>query len=182
MNLWIRSQDKEKLVLATGVELHGSCYDDSCQIFAIWQNNKQFIGVYVSKEKALEVLDEIQKFLENINKRRVKMKVDYKSIFKLKTMLDDANIFYEFLDRSIVIDNMIKYPFYQIIVYVPYTEDLEEPERLISVIQGYGTFGSQSDLLEIQGCMSKDELADDVLGYLTAEDVFKRIRENYHNS
>ena len=110
------------------------------------------------------------------------MKVDYKSIFKLKTMLDDANIFYEFLDRSIVIDNMIKYPFYQIIVYVPYTEDLEEPERLISVIQGYGTFGSQSDLLEIQGCMSKDELADDVLGYLTAEDVFKRIRENYHNS
>ena len=110
------------------------------------------------------------------------MKVDYKSIFKLKTMLDDANIFYEFLDRSIVIDNMIKYPFYQIIVYVPYTEDLEEPERLISVIQGYGTFGSQSDLLEIQGCMSKDELADDVLGYLTAEDVFKRIRENYHIS
>ena len=71
MNLWIRSQDKEKLVLATGVELHGSCYDDSCQIFAIWQNNKQFIGVYVSKEKALEVLDEIQKFLENIDSNTI---------------------------------------------------------------------------------------------------------------
>ena len=111
------------------------------------------------------------------------MKVDYKSIFKLKTMLDDANILYEFLDRSIAIGNIIKYPFYQIIVYVPYTEDLEEPERLISVIQGYGTFGNQSDLLEIQGCMSRDEMnADSVLGYLTAEDIFKRIRKNYHKS
>ena len=39
------------------------------------------------------------------------MKVDYKEIFKLKVMLDNANIPYEFIDKSLVMDDMLMNPF-----------------------------------------------------------------------
>ncbi len=104
------------------------------------------------------------------------MKVNYKEIFKLKVMLDNKNIPYEFLDRSIVMNNMLKYPFYQIIVYKPNQE-----KKLISVVQGYGTYGENQDLLEIQGCLTEKELNyDSVLGSLTAKEVFKRIKKHYY--
>ena len=63
MELWIRSQDKELLVLAKGFELQNPSYNGGCQIFAVWQNNYQCVGNYKSKERALEVLDELQKRL-----------------------------------------------------------------------------------------------------------------------
>ena len=110
------------------------------------------------------------------------MKVDYKEIFKLKVMLDKANIPYEFLDRSFIDYNKheLQYPFYQIIVYEPNQEDIEEPIRLISVIQGYGTYGENKDLLEIQGLLTnKERKLDGVAGYLSASNVFKRIKKNY---
>lgn len=108
------------------------------------------------------------------------MKVNYKEIFKLKVMLDNANIPYEFLDRSFVMDNSLYKPFYQIIVYEPNVNQEDESYRLISVIQGYGTYGEQIDLLEIQGCLTVKELKNNgVLGFLTADEVFKRIKRNY---
>lgn len=110
------------------------------------------------------------------------MKVDYKEIFKLKVMLDKANIPYEFLDRSFIDydEHKLQYPFYQIIVYEPNQEDIEEPIRLISVIQGYGTYGGNKDLLEIQGLLTnKERKLDGVAGYLSASNVFKRIKKNY---
>ena len=64
MDLWIRSQDRDKLVLTKGFETQYNNYDGGCQIFAVWQNNYQMIGKYKSKERALEVLDEIQKLLK----------------------------------------------------------------------------------------------------------------------
>ena len=60
MDLWIRSQDREKLVLTKEFETQHTNYDGGCQIFAVWQNNYQMVGKYKSKERALEVLDEIQ--------------------------------------------------------------------------------------------------------------------------
>ena len=63
MKLWIRSQDKEILVLAKGFELQSPSYNNGCQIFAVWQNNYQCVGNYKSKKRALEVLDEIQNIL-----------------------------------------------------------------------------------------------------------------------
>ena len=109
------------------------------------------------------------------------MKVNYKEIFKLKVMLDNANIPYEFFDRSFVEKYTLKYPFYQIIVYEPIFKQEEDLIRLISVIQGRGTYGENQDLLEIQGCMSEKELNyDNVLGCLTAKEVFKRIKKNYY--
>ena len=64
MELWIRSQDKELLVLAKGFELQNTSYNGGCQIFAVQQNNYQCVGNYKSKERALEVLDEINEILQ----------------------------------------------------------------------------------------------------------------------
>ena len=108
------------------------------------------------------------------------MKVDYKEIFKLKVMLDMAGIDYEFLDRSYKMN--IKSTFwdgewihFQIVIY----KDKKKEKRLISVIQGNGTIGESEDRLEIMGCLTKEEEKfDSVLGYLTAEEVFKRIISN----
>ena len=74
MELWIRSQDKEKLVLTKGFETQHTNYDGGCQIFAVWENNYQMVGKYKTKKRALEVLDEIQNkikpeyMLRNINR------------------------------------------------------------------------------------------------------------------
>ena len=64
MELWIRSQDKEKLVLTKGFELQNPSYNDGCQIFEVWQNNYHCVGNYKTKVRALEVLDEIQNILK----------------------------------------------------------------------------------------------------------------------
>ena len=61
MELWIRSQDKEKLC-----KVHDLCVRDNQD-----ENNKinyviqdiYTMGVYSTKERALEVLDEIQKYV-----------------------------------------------------------------------------------------------------------------------
>ena len=63
MELWVRSQDKEKLVLTKGFETQHTNYDGGCQIFAVWENNYQMVGKYKNKKRALEVLDEIQSIL-----------------------------------------------------------------------------------------------------------------------
>lgn len=55
MDLWIRSQDKENLIKATGVrviENHIQIRSDGLGILTI--------GVYKTKERALVVLDDIQ--------------------------------------------------------------------------------------------------------------------------
>jgi len=102
------------------------------------------------------------------------MKVDYKEIFKLKVMLDKANIPYEFYDRSIFLPEY-EHVDYQIVVYKKNSD-----ERLISVVQGFATYGNEKDLLEIMGCLTKKEYeVDTVLGWLTAKEVFKRIKKNY---
>lgn len=109
------------------------------------------------------------------------MIVTYKEIFKLKVMLDKENIPYEFYDRSFFnADPKIEYPSYQIIIYKPNQEEAESPERLISVVQGMATYGATEDLLEIMGCLTNSEKKyDSVLGYLSAKEVFKRIKKNY---
>ena len=53
MELWIRSQDREHLIKTTDIDL--DC-DDKRAILI----NNYHMGVYKSKERALEVLDEIQ--------------------------------------------------------------------------------------------------------------------------
>lgn len=61
MELWIRSQDRKTILKAYRIDV-----DDKNII--VWDNNYQcsetYMGEYKTKERALEILDEIQKQLE----------------------------------------------------------------------------------------------------------------------
>lgn len=55
-------------------------------------------------------------------------------------------------------------------------------ERICDVIQHCGSYGNRQDLLEIMGGLTEEEQENDsVLGYLTAEEVFKRFKQCYDN-
>lgn len=71
MEIWIRSQDKTKLVkvesvyyeeFETDLDGYGS-YDTSHEIWYSKKNEDYSIGVYKSKERCLEIIDEIQSLL-----------------------------------------------------------------------------------------------------------------------
>lgn len=62
MNLWIRSQDRERLIKVVNIEFAKDDYG-----YYLMANEDKFskhkIATYKSKERALEVLDQIQKIL-----------------------------------------------------------------------------------------------------------------------
>ena len=102
------------------------------------------------------------------------METKYTEILKLKEMLEKANIEFTWKDRSLVYPPKLNFPkreFYQILVL-----NKDETEPIISVIQGFGTYGEEENLLEIMGCLTEEETQEDcVAGYLTADTVFNRI-------
>ena len=71
MNLWVRSQDKTNLVKISQISLN---YQNNKQIIAnyipdFYPNSGEyyeFLGTYKTKERAIEVLDEIQDLLQNV--------------------------------------------------------------------------------------------------------------------
>lgn len=90
----------------------------------------------------------------------------YNEILRLKGMLEKAKIPFEF--SKIFNGYHIVYPNNH------FTE--------CSVIEHDYSYGSEKDLLEIQGLMTKKEYKetlDNVIGYLTAEDVFQRIKKHW---
>ena len=49
---------------------------------------------------------------------------------------------------------------------------------MVSAIEGFGSYGYADDLIEIMGLLTPEESENDsVKGWLTAEEVFKRIKE-----
>lgn len=126
----------------------------------------------------------------------------YKEIFKLKEMLEKAEIPYIFIDRFEEDRKLMKNneylneylkdkEYYQILLFNDFREVMEHyntykvfdnEKRIISIVQGYGTYGEEDDLLEIMGLLTEEEeKIDDVTGYLTAEDVFNRIVKYFKN-
>ena len=105
-------------------------------------------------------------------------------IIKLHEMLNEANIPHTFTDdknhyKEIKATNNIALikaskdleKSYQIIIY-------KNGERLCDVIYGYG-----EGLLEIMGGLTEEERGyDEVLGCLTADEVFKRFKYCYENN
>ena len=81
--------------------------------------------------------------------------------------------------------------YYQILLFNDFREVMEHyntykvfdnEKRIISIVQGYGTYGEEDDLLEIMGLLTEEEeKIDSVTGYLTAEDVFNRIVKYFKN-
>ena len=127
----------------------------------------------------------------------------YTEIFRLKAMLENARIEHEFIDRSVLedeiedmedtgdlnINNSIinNREMYQIIIRkskeelldlkeFEQDEDYESATRLVSVIQGFYSYGGNIDKLEIMGLTENGE---DVEGYLTSNEVFARIVKVY---
>lgn len=67
--MWIRTQNKMQLVKIN--EIHIKVDEDG--FVGIWVDDKKeslkyFLGTYKSKERAIEVLDEIQKKINDMNK------------------------------------------------------------------------------------------------------------------
>lgn len=101
----------------------------------------------------------------------------FNEIVKLHEMLLEAGIEHTWNDRNppgypkqITSSQEIDFG-WQIIVYRP------NGRRLVSVIEGYGTYGNEVDRLEIMGLLTpeEEETYGEVRGYLTADDVFERI-------
>lgn len=96
---------------------------------------------------------------------------DYKEIFKLKELLEKACIPFIWKELKDYRNG------YQILY--PVAED-----AVCSVIEHQFSYGNEEDLLEILGLMTKEEEEeqnDSVLGFLTAENVFERIRKDFYN-
>lgn len=72
MNLWIRSQNKIELTKVNDIQIYKA--SDGFQIINYSENNCVIIlGLYKTKERALEVLDEIEnKFLLDIENSNYK--------------------------------------------------------------------------------------------------------------
>lgn len=108
----------------------------------------------------------------------------YDEILKLKKMLEKANIPFEFTDdmyerkasEDIANPSYKKlYPAYQIIIY-------KHNRRICDAIQHCYSYGNERNLIEISGAMTNKERKEEgceVLGYLTAEEVFKRFKHCY---
>ena len=94
-------------------------------------------------------------------------KMQYKEIFKLKEMLEKAGIPFEM--SSFFDGYQIGYP------------SLKDDEYTVcSVIEHNGSYGRESDLLEIMGLLTDDEKKfDSVAGWLTANNVFDRINKHW---
>ena len=80
MELWIRSQDKTQLAQITGLLLN----DNEIRGFTNYHQNYYELGTYKTKERALEVLDEIQAILSP----------------KLKTTLTKDGLNVEVIDKN----------------------------------------------------------------------------------
>ena len=93
----------------------------------------------------------------------------YKEIFRLKDMLEENNIPFEFNFMVDIMGYQIAYPENGL-------------NRICSVIETSSSYGHENDLLEIMGLLTDEENKyDDVAGNLTAEDVFERIKNDYMN-
>lgn len=105
----------------------------------------------------------------------MKVSQKYKEIFKLKKMLEDAKIPFDFYERDAKMRAII-----------PEWEHwhINYPSKkgcIISAIEGTGTYGAEDDKLEIMGGLTEEEAKHDTVeGWLTAEtaeDVFNRIKK-----
>ena len=102
----------------------------------------------------------------------MKVSQKYKEIFKLKKMLEDAKIPFDFYERDTEISAIIPEWEHWHINY-PSKKDC-----VISAIEGTGTYGAEDDKLEIMGGLTEEEAKHDTVeGWLTAENVFERIKK-----
>lgn len=93
--------------------------------------------------------------------------LNYVEILRLKKMLESNNIPFELTEWFN--GYAISYPSKQMTV--------------CSAVEHNGSYGRNEDLIEIMGLLTEKELErDTVVGWLTAEDVFTRIKNHFTNN
>lgn len=116
------------------------------------------------------------------------MKAKYKEIYKLKKMLENAGIPFDWTEnwgydekeikslREIAPDLIEHYQ-----ICYPKGSFIHCENRWISVIEGFCTYGAEKDKLEIMGGLTSKEKREegDVIGWLTADDVYQRIKNHW---
>ena len=80
MELWIRSQDKECLVKISNIQY---IYKNYIHGLGTYYDNLKILGEYKTKERAIEVLDEIEKLIKPITIFQ-NCQVDKSTIEKIK--------------------------------------------------------------------------------------------------
>lgn len=91
--------------------------------------------------------------------------IDFAEMDKLEQLLVEADIPYE--KSRMFGGKQLQYP-------------CKGSDRVCSVILHRGSYGRSEGLLEIMGLLTDEELeCDDVVGYLTADDVFGRIKRHF---
>ena len=93
MNLWIRSQDREKLISCNDIVINSHRYDTmnehgnrimhfkAYEIIGYFDKNTEYeiLGTYETKERSLEVLNEIQNALLNKWANNVQYEIHYEN-------------------------------------------------------------------------------------------------------
>lgn len=97
MDLWIRSQEKERLIKPTDFYIEETIdYVNECSEFDIYAlnyaNNDIRIGTYQTKERALEVLDDIQNIVNTKTIIKFNTLVPTKYIKRVKDAIDKNSI------------------------------------------------------------------------------------------
>lgn len=64
MDLWIRSQNKEKLCKIENIKYMDTSDDFENDTHSLWNDNNGILGIYKTKQRALEVLDEITNLIK----------------------------------------------------------------------------------------------------------------------
>lgn len=91
--------------------------------------------------------------------------INFAEMDKLEQLLVEADIPYE--KSRVFGGKQIQYP-------------CKGEDRVCSVILHKGSYGREQGLLEIMGLLTDEELeCDTVAGYLTADDVFGRIKKHF---
>lgn len=91
----------------------------------------------------------------------------YKEIFRLKEMMDNADIPYTF-EEGFLNGGALSYP--------------NRENCVCSAIEHDGSYGRQDDKIEIMGLLTDEESEyDSVVGWLAADEVFLRIKAHYES-
>lgn len=90
MELWIRSQDKNKLMIVNSLYIPISRTDEDFGIYAKDEIRDELLGIYKTKERALEVLDEIDKRISLINS--ISLVTDINTLISFKNAVSEDAI------------------------------------------------------------------------------------------
>lgn len=107
-----------------------------------------------------------------------------KEIFRLKRMLEKAEIPFKFI-KNFGYDETLLREYPDILEHYQICYPQEGEGMKISVIEGLGTHGREQDRLEILGGFTPYERfyhGDSPIGFLRAENVFKRIKKDWEEN